>query len=769
MKTDETIRKKTAHSLRRRAALAQMTIIAVIVFCFSVAIISFNTYRLNSQLEDQIESVSRLAETSLASAVWQVDHASARDFIDAVLHDESVVFAQVVTGREVMASRTRSQYAGQQFSFFKDNRNFLTKTVEIRKFGDWIGTFNLAVTSERINHEILINIAATLILALVLIVAISQTTFYFARTRLFDPLKHLEKSATAIADGDLDAAIDISAPGELGNLARAFDDMRESVRHLITDLQEANTKLQNHRNVLETTVRERTDELNRKNTSLNQAIEEVRNAKQVADVANLAKSRFLASMSHEIRTPMNAILGMADILWETELSKDQKRYVQVFKTAGESLLEILNDILDLSKIEAGHLELEKTGFNVGEMVDKTCSVIESKADQKQLEFACSVGHDVPDRLVGDPTRLRQILLNLLGNAVKFTGDGAVRLIVERAPGRDGGATLQFSVSDTGPGIPTSKLNSIFDSFTQADNSTTRNFGGTGLGLAISKQLVQMMGGRIWVESSPGKGSIFHFTARFDAPIKPESVHIEEKKSVLQTKPEIPRANILMLEDSKYNAFVIQTYLKNSPCQLTISENGADGFEKFKEGGWDIVFMDIQMPIMDGYETTRAIRDWEHQHDLTPTPIVAMTAYALVGDAEKCFEAGADQHLPKPIKKSSLFNLIRELIDPDQPLDDEIHFASNNPDRPKDHNIPEDLLSTVKSSISAAHTALERGDYGSIKALGSDLAHKGSELSIAPIKEFGEALKAAADDNTDPNQIRHVLTVLTEYIDPFETV
>ncbi len=415
--------KRTTHttrSLSRRAALVQTTIIAVVILVFSLAIVSFNTYRLHSQLESRVDNIARLAETSLTSAVWQVDHASARDFIEAVLQDDSVAFAQLVTGREVLASRNRMEYASKPFSYFKENKRFIARTVEIRKFGDWIGTFNFAVSTSPIREEVLINAGVTLLLAIVLILTISQTTLYFSRKRIFAPLKQLEESATAVADGDLDAFVNTSLPGELGNLARAFDDMRESVRHLIGDLQTANTKLKNHRNDLEETVRQRTDELRHKNDTLNQALEDVRAAQKSAEVANLAKSRFLASMSHEIRTPMNAILGMADILWETDLSDAQSRYVQVFKSAGESLLEILNDILDLSKIEAGHLELEQTGFSLAETVDKACSVIEPRTQDKELEFSCNIAADVPDWLEGDPNRLRQILLNLLGNAVKFT-------------------------------------------------------------------------------------------------------------------------------------------------------------------------------------------------------------------------------------------------------------------------------------------------------------------------------------------------------------
>lgn len=649
-----------AHSLSRRAAILQMGLIGIIVLCFSAAIIGFNAYRLKLHLSDQTQNISHLARTSLASAVWQVDHASAKDFIDAVFQDETVVFAQVVTGREIMAVKTRPRFADKNFTFFKNNRQFLTSSVEIKKYGDWIGTFRLAVSTERYHQEIGIYVIATLILAMLLIGAISLTSYLFTRKKFFAPLKRIEKSAAFIADGDLDAYIDTSAPNELGNLARAIDDMRESLRHLIDDLQEANSKLQNHQNILETTVKKRTEELEAKNLSLNAALEEIRNSKKTAEVANQAKSSFLASMSHEIRTPMNAILGMADILWETKLSEDQAKYVNVFRTAGESLLEILDDILDLSKIEAGHLKLESTWFSLKETMNKMCTIINTKAQQKGLSLACTIPPQVPDRLQGDPTRLRQILLNLLGNAVKFTDSGSVNLAVQTAPGPAGKTTLQFSITDTGMGISGDKLSTIFDSFTQADSSTTREFGGTGLGLAISKQLTQLMDGRIWAESTPGRGSTFHFTVCFNADSKAES---SPGEGLIEgdEKP-LPETNILMMEDSKYNAFVIQTYLKGTQCLLTVVENGKEGFEIFKQGGWDLILMDIQMPLMDGYSTTQAIRTWESEQNATPIPIAAMTAHALEEDAKRCLDAGANLHIPKPVKKSTLFDAIRQMTD-----------------------------------------------------------------------------------------------------------
>ncbi|WP_338668100.1 ATP-binding protein [Pseudodesulfovibrio methanolicus] len=668
MTTHNGARLPRADSLSRRAKLAQLAFISAIVLVFSCALILFNAYRLHVRLSERADSIAHLARTSLASAVWQVDYASARDFIDAVLQDDTVAFAQVVTGREVMAAKSRPRFTGHDFDYFTKDRRFITKSVEIRKYGDWIGSFNLAVTTEGYVQEMAMYVGLTLALALLLILTLTLAAVRYMRKHFLTPLMDLEESATTIADGNLDAPIDTSASNELGSLARAIDDMRQSVRHLIRDLQEANAKLQNHQNLLESKVKERTEELKRKNESLNGALDQVRRAKKAAEMANTAKSSFLASMSHEIRTPMNAILGMADILWETELSEDQAHYVDVFRTAGESLLEILDDILDLSKIEAGHLTLEKTWFQLADILDRTCGVIQDKASEKGLRLSCNTAPEVPGRINGDPTRLRQILLNLLGNAIKFTDTGSVSLNVDLAAKDDETALLHFSITDTGVGVPGDKLGAIFDAFTQADSSTTRQFGGTGLGLAISKELVHMMGGRIWAESMPGKGSIFHFTARFGAAAGTESTPppapVPPDDEAL-----LPPLNILMFEDSRYNAFVAQTYLGSTPCTMTVAEDGASGVELFKKGGWDLVLMDIQMPVMDGFEATRAIREWEREHGLDPVPVVAMTAFAMDEDARRCIKAGADYHLPKPVKKSTLFETLRKL-------------AAGRPARPK---------------------------------------------------------------------------------------
>jgi TMAO reductase system sensor TorS len=742
-------------SLDRRTTLLQTAVIATVVLVFSVAIISYNAYRVVAQTEERMTNILRLAETSLATAVWQLDHDSAKDFLDAVLMDDAVVFAQVIAEYDTVAERARSPFYNRPFSYFESTPRFLSMTTEIRKYGERIGTFNLAASTEHIHKDILISAGYTLALALGLILIITQATLHFARKRLILPLQRLEAAALTIAEGNLESPVDTSPAGELATLTRAFEDMRQSMRHLIKDLQVANARLEDHRKHLEATVKERTDELERKNVSLNDALAEVRTAKRAAEKANLAKSNFLASMSHEIRTPMNAILGMADILWETELTADQARYVQVFRTAGESLLEIISDILDLSKIEAGRLLLEETNFSLGETVDKACAVIEPRATHKSLEFTCTLAPDVPDRLVGDPTRLRQVLINLLGNAVKFTERGSISLNVTRAPGHDGGHTVQFSVSDTGTGIPGDKLGSIFESFTQANSSTTREYGGTGLGLAISKQFVHMMGGRIWAESTPGQGSTFHFTANFAPSSGTPPLMVEENANA---HPELPAASILMLEDSKYNAFVIQTYLKDTPCRLTVAPDAAQGLKLFWQGGFDLVLMDIQMPGMNGCDATKAIRQWEAQTNTGPTPIVALTAFTLEGDSDECLDAGMDYHLPKPVKKSTLFEVIARFV-PGEGTPGQ----KNQPNREYTTH-----TNSTMTAVRAARAALGRGDRMSLRLMAAEIVDQGEQLGQTQLARHAQALMDMADHGNEED-IRHMLDLLAEHVERLNTV
>ena len=375
---------------------------------------------------------------------------------------------------------------------------------------------------------------------------------------------------------------------------------------------------------------------------------ELQQAKAAAESASRTKSDFLASMSHEIRTPMNAIMGIADLLAKTTLTAEQDRFVQIFRRSGDNLLNLINDILDLSKVEASQLDLERTGFSLGDHLEKVIEMVAPRAQEKGLTLSCEIAPGVSNDLVGDPTRLRQVLLNLLGNAIKFTETGAVSLTV--APQNDPSVptALRFTVTDSGIGIAPDKLAQVFERFTQADSSTTRRFGGSGLGLTISRRLVELMGGSIWVESVVGKGSTFAFAAPFEVSL----VALRPVTAPVGAGPAtpLPALRILMAEDSPDNCVITLAYLEDTPYQVTVADTGAIACQMFMAGHYDLVLMDRQMPVMDGLTATRTIRAWEKANHRAPTPIIALTASALKGDRETCLAAGCTAYLTKPIKQ-----------------------------------------------------------------------------------------------------------------------
>jgi signal transduction histidine kinase len=391
-------------------------------------------------------------------------------------------------------------------------------------------------------------------------------------------------------------------------------------------------------------------------------------AKERSDLASQSKSDFLARMSHEIRTPMNAILGMGELLSGTLLTEEQKDYLQTLRNSGELLLALINDILDLSKIEAGQLSLESVPLSIRELAEGVINILSHRAHQQGLELICRIAPEVPQFLLGDPTRIRQILMNLIGNAIKFTPRGSITISVTPISGNQSTDRFQFEVQDTGIGIPVEKQNIIFDNFVQADTSTNRQYGGSGLGLAITKRLIEGMGGKIHVVSTPGQGSCFVFTLLLSKASETPHTYAQPHPQGLQTDvsnaPALLRSiRILLADDVAVNRRIIEAYLKTTGVHIDIAENGQQAMEKYQNGGLDLILMDMEMPVMDGFEATRRIRKLETERGATPIPIVALTAHAFSEERQRCLDAGCSHFFTKPIRKADLLKLLQDIFNP----------------------------------------------------------------------------------------------------------
>jgi signal transduction histidine kinase/ActR/RegA family two-component response regulator len=484
--------------------------------------------------------------------------------------------------------------------------------------------------------------------------------------RILNEISHdtgqLLRATRGLGEDQWDQPLPLHRRDEIGGLARGFDAMAKRLRDSVDTIKHQNNALTDANATLEREVEDR----KRATEAAQLARQQAEQARAAADIANRAKSEFLANMSHEIRTPLNSIMGFSDMMLNDELSTKHREHLMLVKNASVGLLGIVEDILDLSKIEAGRLELRPEHFSPRLLLDQIVRMFAPRALEKHIALTHSFAADIPDWIHGDKLRLRQVLVNLIGNAIKFTDHGAVHIdAIRLADDTDINNALQFAVRDTGIGIAPDNQQRIFNPFEQADNTDARKYGGTGLGLAISSRLTELMGGNLTVDSTLGKGSCFTLTARF-SPSTADSRRLQggaqepeaRDPSNNPARPLNKRLDVLLVEDNIDNQILAQVMLARLHCDVTTAHNGIEGVQAAATGRYDVILMDVQMPELDGIEATRRIRAAEVQAGHVAVPIIAVTASAMVSDRDVCMAAGMNGFLSKPYLFNDLAQVLR---------------------------------------------------------------------------------------------------------------